>query len=82
MDKSKLDPGIPGLYECHYIYSLGKERFMRYIVVMQSAINFTRAYNMGIIQIEVLHPYTKADTIRIHHNLLNLITDPQAYIQA
>lgn len=77
---TKIDPGKPGLYECHYIYTLGKERFLRYIVVMQTAINFTKAYNMGILQLELLHPYTKPEQIKVKDNLINLITDPEAYI--
>lgn len=80
MKGEKTDPGKPGLYECHYLYSLGKERFLRYIVVLINTVNFTKAYNMGIMQIEIIHPYTKPDNIKVVDNILNLITDPTAYV--
>ena len=80
MKGNKIDPGLPGLYECHLLYSFGKERILRYIVILQTARNFKHAYDMALIQLSIeTHNVTRAP-IRIADNLINLITDPEVYI--
>lgn len=76
---TKTDPGFPGLYECHFIYSIGKEKFLRYIVVLLTANNFKRAYDLGLMQLELMKDH-KAGPISVYDNLLNLITDPADYL--
>ena len=77
---ANIDPGKPGLYECHYLYTIGKERFLRYIVVLINTVNFSKAYELGLMQIEINHPYTRPELIKVSDNILNLITDPKEYI--
>lgn len=77
---SKIDPGKPGLYECHYLYSVGREKIIRYIVVLQTAKDFRQAYNMGIVQLQIEIGPIKAKALKVVDNLINLITDPVEYV--
>lgn len=79
-EQARIDPGLPGLYECHFLYSIGKEKFLRYIVVLLTAPNFKRAYDLGLMQLELMKEHKQGE-IKLFDNLLNLVTDPVDYLQ-
>ncbi len=79
-DLKRIDPGCPGLYECHLLYSFGKEKFLRYIVVLQTAKNFRQAYDMALVQLNIETHNVTRSPVKIADNLINLITDPAAYL--
>ena len=79
--KSKVDPGKPGLYEVHFLYSFPRDKKVYYTVILLTSNLFARAYELALIQLQISQGH-RGNALQIVDNLINLITDPVAYITA
>lgn len=80
MEKSIIDPGKPGLYEVHLLYTYPRTKVIHYTVILLTTHLFSRAYELALIQLRISEGINKGKTLRVVDNLINLVTDPEAYL--